>query len=124
MKIVNNVLADANAVIAAEAYRLAMAQGLDLSHVARVLNASSGRNFTSGDPAGPQAVYASMAQDCQGFPSLLAIIRKDVGTADDLASRAGGAFPAIRALKAVCESLGEETFAQWRRIATAPAGSA
>ena len=120
MKIANNILGIANAVIAAEAYRLAAEHGLDLAHVSRVFEASTGRNFRSKDPAGPQAVYATAARDRAGFESLASIMRKDMGLAVELASRAQGAYPVVRGLKSLIESLGDETFANWRCVGGLP----
>jgi len=120
LKIINNMLGLANVVLAAEAYKLALDQGLDLTDVARVLDVSSGRNAFSADPAGPQSKYASMTRDGEAFASLVAIMRKDLALAVDMASRTAGQYPALHAIEAVVASLGNETFTDWRRIADAP----
>lgn len=120
LKIINNILAMANAAVAGEAYRLALEQGLDLAHVAQVFDVSTGRNFLSADPAGPRAAYAAMVPDPAGFAALSAIMRKDLGLAVDLAAQAPGKYPVIRGLKALIDRLGDETYEHWRRIAGLP----
>lgn len=125
LKIINNMLGLANVVLAGEAYRLALEQRLDLGHVARVLDASSGRNAFSTDPAGPQAKYASMTRDRATFDSLLAIMRKDLGLAIDMAEsnleRGAPDYPGLRGIQAIIAALGDPTYDDWLRIATAPA---
>ncbi|WP_275445901.1 NAD(P)-dependent oxidoreductase [Caballeronia zhejiangensis] len=116
MKIVNNILGVANAVIAGEAYRLAEENGLDLVDTARVLDVSTGRNFMSANPEGVRAAYASMVPDREAFASLLSIMRKDIGLAADLTSGSPGAYPAIAGLMSIVGSIGDETFATWTRL--------
>lgn len=120
LKIINNILAMANTAVAGEAFRLALEQGLDLAHVARVFEVSTGRNYLSADPAGPQAAYASMAPDPAGFLALSAIMRKDLGLAADLAASTPGKYPMIRGLKGLIDGLSGETFDNWRRIGGFP----
>jgi 3-hydroxyisobutyrate dehydrogenase-like beta-hydroxyacid dehydrogenase len=120
MKIINNMLGLANVVLAGEAYKLALNQGLDLADVARVVDVSSGRNAFSADPAGPQAKYATMTRDHEAFDSLMAIIRKDLHLAVETAAATGENYPALRSIEAVVAKLGEETFEDWLRIAKAP----
>src|SRR6185369_9570573 len=120
-KIINNVLGCSIAVIAGEAYRLAIERGLDSARVSRVLEACSGRCIRSKDPDGPQAGYAELAHDRNAYAGIAAIMRKDLGLAVEMVSHANGEYPAIRALKTLIESLGDETFDNWRRIAELPA---
>jgi 3-hydroxyisobutyrate dehydrogenase-like beta-hydroxyacid dehydrogenase len=122
MKILNNTLGISIAIIAGEVYRLAIERGLDPAHVSQVLEACSGRNFRSKDPAGPQKGYAALAPDRSFYAGIEAIMRKDLGLAVDMTSRTKGDYPAIRALKALIESLGDETFDNWRRIADSQEG--
>jgi 3-hydroxyisobutyrate dehydrogenase-like beta-hydroxyacid dehydrogenase len=122
MKIVNNILGIANAVIAGEAYRLALENGLDPALVSQVLEVSTGRNFASAEPAGPASVYASMTRSRAGFDSLVSIVRKDIGLAAELASIAAGEYPAVASILALVEVLGDETYANWRRVGGIPAG--
>lgn len=116
MKIVNNILGVANAVIAAEAFRLAQENELHLIDTARVLDESTGRNFMSANPDGVRTAYASMVPDREAFGSLLSIMRKDIGLAVDLASGSQGAYPAIAGLMSIVESIGDETFATWTHL--------
>jgi 3-hydroxyisobutyrate dehydrogenase len=121
VKVINNMLGIANAVLAAEAYRLALGQGYDLALISAVLDASTGRNWLSADPAGPQTAYAGMTRDREGFSSLRYIMRKDVALAMNLAANTPGEFPALCALDAMVVAVGEKSFDEWRSIAQAPA---
>lgn len=124
MKIINNMLGLANVVLAGEAYKLALNQGLDLTNVARVVDVSSGRNAFSADPAGPQAKYATMTRNHEAFDSLLSIMRKDLSLAVETATETGGDYPALCSIEAVVAKLGDETFTDWLRIAQAPSSKA
>jgi 3-hydroxyisobutyrate dehydrogenase-like beta-hydroxyacid dehydrogenase len=117
MKILNNTIGVSTAVIAGEVYRLAMERGLDPQRLSLVLEACSGRNARSRDPAGPKAGYQELAKDRSAYAATEAIMRKDLGLADEMASHAQGQYPAIRCIKALVEGLGDETYDNWRRIA-------
>ncbi len=119
VKVINNILAIANVAIAGEAYRLAIENRLDIVKVAEVLDASTGRNYLSRDPSGPASAFASMVPDAAGFASLMGILRKDSGIAVEMTSRVDGDYPAIAGLARIIAALGDETFANWRRVADA-----
>lgn len=116
MKILNNILGIANAVIAAEVYRLASEKNLSMVHMAQVLELGTGRNFYSADPEGPRATYAAMTGDRRAFDALAAILSKDLGMACGLADTAAGEYPVIHGLKHLVEALGDETYTHWRRV--------
>ncbi|MFM0222972.1 NAD(P)-dependent oxidoreductase [Paraburkholderia dipogonis] len=120
MKIVNNIIGVSVTVIAGEAYRLAMERGLDPVLVSHALEACSGRNARSKDPAGPQVGYSEWVQDRKSYAGVGAIMRKDLTLAVEMASHAKGRYPAVRAMKSLIDSLGDETFDHWRRIAGLP----
>jgi 3-hydroxyisobutyrate dehydrogenase len=120
MKILNNTVGVSIAVIASEVYRLAMERGVDPQRLSLVLEACSGRNARSKDPAGPKAGYRELARDRAAYAATGAIMRKDLGLAAEMASQAQGQYPAIRGLKALIEGLGDETYESWRRIAGLP----
>jgi hypothetical protein len=52
----------------------------------------------------------------------VSIVRKDIGLAAELASIAAGEYPAVASILALVEVLGEETYANWRRVGGIPAG--
>ncbi|MGE8163759.1 NAD(P)-dependent oxidoreductase [Paraburkholderia sp. NPDC080076] len=122
MKIVNNIIGVSVTVIAGEAYRLAIERGLDPARVSQVFEACSGRSARSKNPAGPQAGYAELVRDRASFAAVSAIMRKDLSLAFDMASHAQGRYPAVSGLKTLIDSLGDETFDHWRRIAELPLG--
>ncbi len=121
MKIVNNIVGISNAVLVGEALRLALEQGLDLAHVGRVLEASSGRNAFTMDAQGPQAGYAAKSSARAVFDSLAAIMRKDLQLAVEMAAGCAGEYPALRSMEAAVSALGDETFEHWRCIGAAAA---
>jgi 3-hydroxyisobutyrate dehydrogenase len=116
MKILNNTLGISIAVIAGEVYRLAIERGLDVARVSQVLEACSGRNVRSMDPAGPKRGYAEMARDRRIYDGTEAIMRKDLGLAVEMTAGTAGEYPAIRGLKALIDTLGGETYDTWRRV--------
>ena len=120
MKILNNTLGISIAVIAGEVYRLAIERGLDPARVSLVLEACSGRNSRSKDPAGPQSGYAVLAGDRTSYARTEGIMRKDLGLVVEMAAKNKGEYPMLRGLKALVDALGDETFDNWRRIAESP----
>ncbi|MBU6498262.1 MAG: NAD(P)-dependent oxidoreductase [Rhodospirillales bacterium] len=117
VKIANNVVGVASAVLAAEAYRLAAAHGLEIADAARIFEAGSGRSAFTASPDGVAAKFGAMARDRRGFEQLIAIMRKDIGFASEMAHAMGGDFPGIAGLLGIINSVGGETFDTWRRIA-------
>ena len=107
----------ASAALAAEAYRLAAAHGLEIAQAARVFEAGSGRSAFSANPDGVAVKYGAMAQDQRGFEQLIAIMRKDIGFASEMAHAMGGDFPGIAGLLSIINAVGDETFETWRWIA-------
>ena len=116
VKLVNNLICNANTMITAEAYRLAQEQGLDLGVLTEVLQVSTGRNFLTADPGGVSAVYASIAPDRERFKSTLSIMGKDAHIAANLAAGPLSAHPAIGSLISILDGAGDETFENWRRV--------
>jgi 3-hydroxyisobutyrate dehydrogenase len=119
VKLLNNIIGVANSLVAAEAYRLAVEQGLDLVHVARVFETGTGRNFVSADPAGPAPTYEAMTRSRQGFDGLVAVMRKDIGLASAIAEQLPGTYPALKALQALLERVGDESWMNWQRVGQA-----
>jgi 3-hydroxyisobutyrate dehydrogenase len=117
VKIVNNVIGSVNTLITAEAYRIAVENGLTLEVTTRVLDVSTGRNFLSSSSGDAPAAYGTWTEDRDAFDSLLAIMRKDLGLAVSLAEEAGGGFPVLTRLTALLDDLGEDTFTTWQAIA-------
>ena len=119
VKLVNNVVADANAMITAEAYRLALELGLSLEDTIPVLEVSTGRNYLSERPGEAVASYATWTQTRGSFNSLQATMRKDVGLAVEAAARAPGEYPVMEQLAALLNAAGDQTFETWRAVAGA-----
>jgi 3-hydroxyisobutyrate dehydrogenase-like beta-hydroxyacid dehydrogenase len=118
-KIINNIVGTSIAMLAGEAYRLGIEQGLDPVQLSEVFEACSGRNSLSKDPAGPQGGYAELVRDAHAYRRITAILRKDLELALAMSAHSHGEYPAIRAMKGLADSLGPETFENWQRIASA-----
>lgn len=117
-KIVNNVVAISNLMISAEAYRIALHNGLALDRLLPVLEASSGRNFISKGPATASDMYDAWSRSEQAFEALQSINRKDI----DLALTCAGpemTLPTLSALRRLLDEPAEEVMANWQDIGAA-----
>ena len=115
-KIANNVIAISNMMVSAEAYRIALANGLALTGLTAALDAASGRNFLSKEPRLAPDVYAAASASIEDYNALQTTNRKDI----DIALSLGGEdipLPATSALRKLLDAAGEETLANWRVIA-------
>jgi 3-hydroxyisobutyrate dehydrogenase len=124
LKLINNVVCAANLVITGEAYRLALEYGLDIEKVAAVLDVSTGRNFISDPQRGAVASFRGWTSSRSVFDSTLAIVRKDVGLAEDMTAGRPGSYPSIAALSELMRGLGDETYDHWRTAAGHPTTTA
>jgi len=70
MKIINNVLCHANAVLTGEACHLGIARGMDLTAIAQVMEISTGRNFLTAHPEKIPPFYSGFAGRSARRPSL------------------------------------------------------
>ena len=116
VKLVNNLICNAAAMITAEAYKLALEQGLDLAVLTEVLQVSTGRNFLTAAPEGVSAAFAAMAPSRERFQALLSIMSKDAHIAADLTAGPATDYPAIRGLISILDAAGDETFENWRLV--------
>ncbi|PMS30112.1 3-hydroxyisobutyrate dehydrogenase [Trinickia symbiotica] len=116
VKILNNILGIVSSLMSAETYRLALEYGLELNQLARVFETGTGRNWISAGKDGPAAMYASMLS-AQSFDAGLAIVRKDLKLAKELASQVKGNYPLVNGLSQLADALGEETLDTWQRLA-------
>ena len=119
-KIVNNMVGVTNLYLAAEAYQLALRNGMDLATLARVMDAGSGRCFMTEDIATARAQYATWTASATPFESLAHIIRKDLSLAAKLAADAGLDLPVLDHAIAATSSIGDDVFARWREVANTP----
>jgi 3-hydroxyisobutyrate dehydrogenase-like beta-hydroxyacid dehydrogenase len=117
-KIVNNLVGITTLMIAAEAYRIGLNNGLFLPDVMPVFEVSTGRNFFTATAGDAPEAYGAWAKTRADFDSLQSILRKDI----DLALSIGGGsgpLPMTRALRAVLGDVDDETFENWRAVAAA-----
>lgn len=121
-KIVNNLVGITTLMIAAEAYRIARDNGISLADAIPVFEAGTGRNFFTVDAQDAPEAYGTWTNTRAGFESLHAIMRKDIDLALAIGD-ASGPLPMTKALRAVLDGVGDDTFATWRAIAAAAPGS-
>lgn len=118
-KIVNNLVGITTLMVAAEAYRIAGDNGIFLPDAIPVFEAGTGRNFFTAQAKDAPEAYTAWTATRADFDSIQSILRKDI----DLALAIGegsGALPFTRALRAVLDSVGDDTFETWRAVAAAP----
>ncbi len=120
VKIVNNIICAANVFVTAEAYRLATEAGLTLSEITPILEVSTGRNFLSVSADYVAEHFSSLTESRALFDATLAIMCKDMGLAAELVADSGGAYPVIDGLRSILDSLGAESYENWRQIGVAP----
>lgn len=108
-KVINNIVCDANAMTTAEAYRLALENGLRLRDTIPV-HVSTGRSYLSKHPGEAAASCATWAETRQSFDPLTTTMRKDLGLALELAGASPGSYPVLERLVSTLGALGDETF--------------
>ena len=115
-KIVNNMIAISNMMISAEAYRIALANGLTLAGLMPALDAGSARNFLSREVGIAPEVYAAASTSYEAYQAIQGTNRKDI----DIALSLGASdipMPATMALRKFLDEAGDVTLANWRVIA-------
>jgi 3-hydroxyisobutyrate dehydrogenase-like beta-hydroxyacid dehydrogenase len=118
-KVVNNLVGITTLMVAAEAYRLAGDNGIHLPDAIPVFEAGSGRNFFTAHAKDAPEAYAAWTATRADFDSLQSILRKDIDLALAIGASSGD-LPFTRALRALLDSVGDETFETWRAVAAAP----
>lgn len=118
-KIVNNLVGITTLMVAAEAYRIAEDNGIRLPDAIPVFEAGSGRNFFTAHAQDAPDAYAAWTATRADFESIQSILRKDIDLALSIGA-GSGALPFTRALRAVLDGVGEETFETWSAVAAAP----
>lgn len=119
-KIVNNIIGITNVLAAAEAYRIALDNGLILSDALTVFEAGTGRNFFTSPGSDAIQTFAVSTATSSEFDSFLAILRKDIDLALSI-GKGSGPLPGISSLRSVLAEAGDETLETWRRVAAAVA---
>lgn len=117
-KIVNNIVGISTQMVAGEAYRILLGNGLKMQDALPIFEAGTGRNFLTRDATDAVRSYSAWTGGREDFEGLQAIMRKDIGLALSIGAEAGP-LPMINALRAVLENVGEETYETWSAIAHA-----
>jgi 3-hydroxyisobutyrate dehydrogenase-like beta-hydroxyacid dehydrogenase len=117
-KIVNNLVGITTLMIAAEAYRIGLDNGLFLADAMPVFEASTGRNFFTGKAGDAPEAYSAWVRTRADFESLQSILRKDIDLALSI-GEGSGPLPMTRGLRAVLDGVGDETFENWCAVAAA-----
>lgn len=116
IKIANNIIGVLNVLLAAEVYRLIVDHGLNLEDATPILDAGTGRNWLSSTPGEAASSLATFTATHDAFDGLMRIIRKDVALGLELRSGSTGAYPLIEGLAPIVNSLGDETYENWRAV--------
>ena len=114
VKVLNNIIGGLNTYMMGEVGRIALQYGMTLHDVLEVLEASTGRNWLSVDANETAKVYRGFTDDRRNYESVSHILHKDFALAGDLLDEADGEFPIIRAGIAALDTVGEETFENWK----------
>lgn len=118
-KIVNNLVGITTLMVAAEAYRIAGDNGIHLPDAIPVFEAGSGRNFFTAHPKDAPEAYTAWTTTRAEFDNLQSILRKDIDLALTIGAGSGD-LPFTRALRALLDTVGDDTFETWRAVAAAP----
>lgn len=116
-KIVNNLVGISMLMIAGEAYRIGIENGLSLPAAIPVFEVGTGRNFLTEEPNAASEAFAAWAGTRQNFNSLQSIISKDIDLALSIGTKSGP-LPMTNALRAVLAGVGDETFETWSMVAS------
>lgn len=115
-KLANNAVCHINTVLMAEVMRLGQAHGFRPDALAAVMERGTGRNYLTNRPGDLAGFFAAFAGDEDRFGRLMAIFRKDLALAEDLAQQSGAEVPAISAISALMRDLGPETRGTWAAL--------
>lgn len=120
-KIVNNLVGISMLMVAAEAYRIGIENGLSLPDAIPVFEAGTGRNFLTTKPNAASEAYTAWAGTRSQFDALQSIITKDIDLALSIGAKVGP-LPMTSAIRSVLASVGDETFETWSMVAATGAG--
>lgn len=117
-KTVNNIIAITNLMVSAEAYGIALANGLTLDKLIPALDAGSARNFLSRDPTDPPEIYRAWSETENAFTGVQMINQKDMDLAMALCPD-GFYAPTIESVRRLLQKGDARTLANWRTVANA-----
>lgn len=117
-KIINNMFGITTLFLAPEAYQLARHYGVNSDDLAPILEAGTGRNFTTQDMEVTREQYARWGSSQEAFDSLAGIIRKDLHLAQELARTAGLAMPMLDGIAGTLDkTIPSGVLQRWRQLA-------
>jgi 3-hydroxyisobutyrate dehydrogenase len=116
-KIINNIVGVSNMFLMAEAMLLATELGIDVDHLAGIMEQSSGRNLATRDYSAHKALYRFNTQSPETLKALLDICRKDLALAQSLAASSKLSLPMLEAIKTSLDDTPKESIADcWRKL--------
>lgn len=116
-KIINNLVGVANLFLFAEAMQIGERFGLDLTRLAAIMEASSGRNNGTRDWEERKALYRWNAASAETMRAIVEVTRKDLRNAVALAQRANVSAPMLDgAASAHAAASSDEILARWREL--------
>jgi 3-hydroxyisobutyrate dehydrogenase-like beta-hydroxyacid dehydrogenase len=116
-KLVNNIISITNLILSVEAMLVGKQCGMDPSHLASILEKSSGCNFLTKDWERGRATFEFYSQDLNRCKDLIDILRKDLGHAQELAEKVDVACPLLdHVVQAVQRFSYEEMKEKWHAV--------
>jgi len=114
-KILNNLVGITNLFLSLETAALAQACGIDPARLAEVMEGSSGRTHFTRDWPQRSAAYGAIAADAARLDAHLAICRKDLRLAAEMAAGHDLALPLLHAVeRAITEEPAAAIAARWQ----------
>lgn len=113
-KLVNNIIGVTNLFLTVEAMSVAKEYGMNLDTVAKIVETSSGRNFSTRDWQRAQATFAYFAKNLALSKVAVDLSRKDLSHALELAQKANVSCPLLDGIvKTVNQLSYEEVQTAW-----------
>lgn len=117
-KLINNMLGLTNLFLTVEAMQVGLAYGMDLAILANVLEASSGRNFSTQDWERSKATLTFLTENSERIRGALDLARKDLAHAQELSSKAGVTCPLFEQIVQAFHAFSyDEIEERWREVA-------
>ncbi len=118
-KLINNLVGVTTHYLLAEAMTIAQKNGMNPATLAAVMESSSGRTSGTGDWSATENIYRYNAASRESFAAVVAVTRKDLAHAVELARTAGAATPMLDAVaRAHADTPDDQLFAAFRALSS------
>jgi len=114
IKVLNNVIGGINTLMAAETYRIALENGMNLAKANEILEASTGRHWLTRDADEAARTFDQLSSKKEIFDGLMRLMHKDFSCATELLDETDVQYPVLRGVMGVLDSVGDESYENWR----------